>query len=110
MIVQNLHGKLLQKMIVLPLFTFPDLHGMGVQIEDAIRQGIFTEDYEPLKKIVARSSNATIEGSIAVKCSEVDTITTPFNGQKPTTSNRPQARSFHPLYISLSQALKMLRE
>ena len=36
MIVRNLHGMLLQKMIVLPLFAFLDLHGMGVQIEDAI--------------------------------------------------------------------------
>ena len=108
MIVRNLHGKLLQKMIVLPLFTFPELHEMGVQIEDAIRQGIFAEDNEPLKRNVARSSNATTDGSTAAKCSEVGTITTPLNGQKPTTSTQPQARKFHPLYMSLSQALKKL--
>ena len=101
---------LLQYMIVLPLFTLPDLHGMGVQIEDAIRQGIFAEDNEPLKRNVARSSNATTDGSEAVKCSEVDFITTSLNGQRTATSNRPQARKFHPLYMSLSQALKKLRE
>ena len=110
MIVRNLHGMLLQKIIVLPLFTFPDLHGMGVQIEDAIRQGIFAEDNERLKRNVARSSNATTDGSAAVKCSEVDFITTSLNGQRTATSNRPQARKFHPLYMSLSQALKKLQE
>ncbi|KAF5932554.1 hypothetical protein HYC85_028725 [Camellia sinensis] len=110
MIVRNLHGKFLQRMIVLPLFTFPDLHEMGVQIEDAIRQGIFAEDNVPLKKNVVCSSNATTDGSTVAKCSEVDTITTSLNGQKPTTSTRPQAQNFHPLYMSLSQALRMLRE
>ncbi|KAF5933076.1 hypothetical protein HYC85_029247 [Camellia sinensis] len=108
MIVRNLHGKLLQKMVVLPLFTFPALHEMGVQIEDAIRQGIFVEDNEPLTKNVARNSNGTTDGSTAVKCSEVDSITTSLNDQKPATSTRPQARKFHPLYMILSQALEML--
>ncbi|KAL7186396.1 hypothetical protein ACSBR2_028192 [Camellia fascicularis] len=107
MIVQNLH---VQKMIVLPLFAFPEFHEIRVQIEDAIRQGVFVEDNEPLKKIVVHNSNATTNGSTTTKCSEVNTITTPLNGQKPTISNRPQARNFHPLYMSLSQALKMLRE
>ena len=37
MVVRNLHGKLLQKMIVLPLFTFTELHEMRVQIEDAMK-------------------------------------------------------------------------
>ncbi|KAL7220063.1 hypothetical protein ACSBR2_013009 [Camellia fascicularis] len=31
MVVRNLHGKLLQKMIVLPLFTFTELHEIGMQ-------------------------------------------------------------------------------
>ncbi|KAF5933378.1 hypothetical protein HYC85_029549 [Camellia sinensis] len=61
MIGRNLHGKLLQKMVVLPLFTFPALHEMGVQIKDAIRQGIFAEDNEPSKRNVAHSSNATTD-------------------------------------------------
>ncbi|KAF5931511.1 hypothetical protein HYC85_027682 [Camellia sinensis] len=110
MIAQNLHGKLVQKMIVLPLVTFTELHEMGVQIEDDIRQGIIVKDNEPLKKNVVHSSNATTSGSRVVKCSEVNTVTTPINTQKPTTSTRPQARNFHPLYMSLSQALKMLLE
>ncbi|KAL7254006.1 hypothetical protein ACSBR1_008373 [Camellia fascicularis] len=37
-VVRNLHKRLLQKMIVLPLFNFKDLHEIGVQIEDAIRK------------------------------------------------------------------------
>lgn len=40
MIVRNLHGKMLQKMIVVPLFNFKDLYEVGVRIEDAIKQGI----------------------------------------------------------------------
>ncbi|CAL5443132.1 unnamed protein product [Camellia sinensis] len=40
MIVRNLHRKMLQKMIVLPLFNFKDLYEAGVQVEDAIKQGI----------------------------------------------------------------------
>lgn len=75
MIVRNLHVKLLQKMIVLPIFTFIELHEMGVQIEEAIRQGIIVEDNEPLKKNVICSSNATTSGSTTVKYSEVSTVT-----------------------------------
>ena len=97
-------------MIVLPLFTFPNLHEMGVQIEDVIKQGIFAEDNEPSKRNVARSSNATTDGSTAVKCSEVAAIATSLNGQEPATSTRPQARRFNHLYMSLSQALKKLQE
>lgn len=40
MVVRNLHGKMLQKMIVLPLFNFKDLYEVGVRIDDAIKQGI----------------------------------------------------------------------
>ena len=36
-IVRNLRERLLQKMVVLPLFNFKDLHEIEVQIEDAIR-------------------------------------------------------------------------
>ncbi|KAL7170381.1 hypothetical protein ACSBR2_035280 [Camellia fascicularis] len=43
MVVRNLHGRLLQKMIVLSLFNFKDLHEIRVQIEDAIKQGIIVE-------------------------------------------------------------------
>ena len=55
MIVRNLHGKMLQKMIVLPLFTFNDLNEIGVQIEDAIKQGIILEDKELVWKPFGRS-------------------------------------------------------
>ncbi|KAF5931575.1 hypothetical protein HYC85_027746 [Camellia sinensis] len=41
MIVRNLHPKLMQRMIVVPFPTFADLHDMGVQIEDAMKQGLF---------------------------------------------------------------------
>jgi len=37
MVVHNLQPKLIQKMIVLPLPTFADLHEIGVQIEDALK-------------------------------------------------------------------------
>ncbi|KAL7175885.1 hypothetical protein ACSBR2_029458 [Camellia fascicularis] len=40
MIVRNLQPRLIQKMIVLPLPTFADLHEIGVQIEDAMKQGL----------------------------------------------------------------------
>ena len=40
MIVRNLQPKLMQKMIVLPFSTFSDLHEMGVQIEDVMKQGL----------------------------------------------------------------------
>ncbi|KAF5932853.1 hypothetical protein HYC85_029024 [Camellia sinensis] len=42
MIVRNLQPKLMQKMIVIPFPTFSDLHEMGVQIEDAMKQGLLT--------------------------------------------------------------------
>lgn len=37
MVIRNLYGKILQKMIVLPLSTFKELHDMEVQTEDAIK-------------------------------------------------------------------------
>ena len=48
MVVKNLYGGLLQKIIALPLFNFKDLHEIGVQIEDAIKQGIIIEGNEPM--------------------------------------------------------------
>ena len=44
MVVCNLQPKLMQKMIVLPLPTFADLHEIGVQIEDAIKQGLIDHE------------------------------------------------------------------
>ena len=37
MVVRNLLGRLLQKMIVLLLFTFAELHEIGVLIEEAMK-------------------------------------------------------------------------
>ena len=37
-------------MIVLPLFTFIELLEMGVQIEDAMKQGLITDDKEQAKR------------------------------------------------------------
>ncbi|KAL7190600.1 hypothetical protein ACSBR2_022808 [Camellia fascicularis] len=46
MVVRNLQPKLMQKMIVLPFPTFSDLHEMGVQIEDAMKQGLIDQEKE----------------------------------------------------------------
>ncbi|KAL7224487.1 hypothetical protein ACSBR1_025860 [Camellia fascicularis] len=46
MVVRNLQPKLMQKMIVLPLPTFADLHEIGMQIEDAMEQGLIDQDKE----------------------------------------------------------------
>ncbi|KAF5932216.1 hypothetical protein HYC85_028387 [Camellia sinensis] len=46
MVVRNLQPKLMQKMIVLPFPTFSDSHEMGVQIEDALKQGLIDNDRE----------------------------------------------------------------
>ncbi|KAL7250810.1 hypothetical protein ACSBR1_012758 [Camellia fascicularis] len=46
-LVRNLHGKMLQKIIVLSLFTFKELHEMEVQIKDAMKQGIILDEQEP---------------------------------------------------------------
>jgi len=46
MVVRNLQPKLMQKMIVLPLPTFADLHEIGIQIEDAMKQGLIDHGRE----------------------------------------------------------------
>ena len=46
MVVRNLQPKLMQKMIALPLPTFADLHEIGVQIEDAMKQGLIDHERE----------------------------------------------------------------
>ncbi|GMQ11233.1 hypothetical protein CsSME_00053943 [Camellia sinensis var. sinensis] len=119
MIVRNLHGKMLQKMIVLPLFTFNDLHEIGVQIEDAIKQGIIVDDKEPVRKPFGRSSNATTNSSTVVRPSEVNSVTTttakmadPFANASPQTTNSPRntTRTLNPLYMSPAKAMKILIE
>ncbi|GMP28522.1 hypothetical protein CsSME_00004027 [Camellia sinensis var. sinensis] len=113
MIVRNLHGKMLQKMIVLPLFTFNDLKEIGVQIEDAIKQGII-DDKEPVRKPFGRSSNTTTSGSTAVKPSEINLVATttkiadPFAHAGLQNTTRAPSRTFTPLYMSLSKAMNIL--
>ena len=74
-VVWNLHGKLLQKMIVLLLFTFKELYEIGVQIKDAMKQGIITDDKESAKRPFVHSSNAA-GVSTAARLSEVSVVTT----------------------------------
>ncbi|XP_028074559.1 uncharacterized protein LOC114276921 [Camellia sinensis] len=75
MVVRNLPGKMMQKMIVLPLFTFKELHEIGIQIKDAIKYGIIVDDKEPAQKTFSHSSNPTTSSSTAVKPSEVNSVT-----------------------------------
>ncbi|KAL7223095.1 hypothetical protein ACSBR1_024720 [Camellia fascicularis] len=121
MIVRNLHEKMLQKMIALPLFIFNDLHEIGVQVEDAIKQGIIVDDKEPNWKPFGRSSNATTISSTAVRPSKVNSVTTttatakmadPFANASPQTTNstRTTTRTFNPLYMSPTKAMKILIE
>ncbi|KAL7183277.1 hypothetical protein ACSBR1_041875 [Camellia fascicularis] len=93
MVVRNLQSKLMQKMIVLPFPTFSDLHEMGVQIEDAMKQGLIDNDREQPRRAFSRSSNATTSGDAAARSSEVGMVTTttsktviPFTGASGSSS------------------------
>jgi len=105
MIVRNLQPKLMQKMIVLPFPTFSDLHEMGVQIEDVMKQGLIDQEKEQPRRAFTCSSNATTSGDAAARSSEVGMVatttpraTTPFVGastSNPRTSDYlPEARRF----------------
>ena len=63
-------------MIVLPLFTFTELHEMGVQIEDAMKQGLITDEKEQAKRPFMCSSNATTSGSTTARSLDVNIVTT----------------------------------
>ncbi|KAF5932790.1 hypothetical protein HYC85_028961 [Camellia sinensis] len=120
MIVRNLQPKLMQKMIMIPFPTFPDLHEMGVQIEDAMKQGLFDQEKEQPRRAFTHSSNATTSGDAAARSSEVGMVTatapkttTPFTSAFGSSSQvakyPPQARKvFTPLYMLLSKALGVL--
>lgn len=102
-------------MIVLLLFTFIELHEMGAQIEDAMKQGLIIADKEAAKRPFVRSSNAA-SGSITARPSNVSVVTTtktvdPFANVGPQTSSNPtrtQGRTFNQLYMTLSKAIKVL--
>ncbi|KAF5933072.1 hypothetical protein HYC85_029243 [Camellia sinensis] len=63
-------------MIVLPLPTFADLHEIGVQIEDAMMQGLINQDREQRKKAFTRSLNAGTSSAAAARTSDVGMVTT----------------------------------
>ncbi|KAF5934477.1 hypothetical protein HYC85_030648 [Camellia sinensis] len=120
MIVRNLHPKLMQKMIVIPFPTFSDLHEMGVQIEDAMKQGLLDQEKEQPGRAFSRNSNATTSGDAAVRSSDVGMVTTtvsktatPFTGASGSSSQGTKypprvKRVFTPLYMPLSKALEAL--
>ena len=86
-------------MIILPLFTFADLHEIGVHIEDAMRRGLINDEKEQPKRPFIRNSNATTSGSAATRPSDVGMVTTtpkianPFTGASNTTL---QTSSYQP--------------
>ena len=102
-------------MIVLPLFMFTKLHEIGVQIEDAMKQGLITDEKELAKRPFVHSSNAAC-GSTVARPSDVSVVTTtktadPFSDVGPQTSSNPtrtQGRTFNQLYMTLSKAMQLL--
>ena len=107
-------------MIVLPFPTFSDLHEMGVQIEDAMRQGLIDQEKEQPRRAFFHSSNATTSGDAAARSSKVGMVTattsktvTPFTGAPGSSSQKTKypprvKRVFTPLYMPLSKALEVL--
>jgi len=125
MIVRNLQPKLMKRMIVLPFPTFSDLHEMRVQIEDAMKQGLFDQDRKQPRRTFNRNNNAGPSGAANARASEVSMVatippllprpmaTTPFSGASGSntqTSKYPPRgqRTFTPLYMPLSKALGVL--
>ncbi|KAF5932561.1 hypothetical protein HYC85_028732 [Camellia sinensis] len=121
MVMRNLQPKLLQKMIVLPLPTFADLHEVGVQIEDAMKQGLIDQEREQPKWPFTRGLNAATSSNATARTSDVGMVTTttsktatPFTGSsgatsQPATKYPPRGqRTFTLLYMSLSVALRVL--
>ncbi|GMP35667.1 hypothetical protein CsSME_00008029 [Camellia sinensis var. sinensis] len=103
---------MLQKLIVAPLFTFKSLHKLGVQIENAFNRGIIPKTSEPIRRVISQSTNAG--GSTIPKSTEINTVATadPFAKSSLQTASpaRAQCRTFTPLYMSLTSALKVLME
>ncbi|KAF5933077.1 hypothetical protein HYC85_029248 [Camellia sinensis] len=112
MMVRNLEHDMLQKLIVAPLFIFKSLHELGVQIENALNIKIIPRTSEPTRRAIAGSTNA---GSSTIpKPTEINTvaIADPFANPSLQTAGpaRAQGRTFTPLYMSLTSALKVLME
>ena len=75
MVVHNLQPMLMQKMIVLPLPSFVDLHVIGVEIENAMKQGLIDHEREQPKRSFNHSTNACISSAAAGRTSEVGMVT-----------------------------------
>ncbi|KAF5932134.1 hypothetical protein HYC85_028305 [Camellia sinensis] len=98
---------------------------MGVQIEDAMKQGLIDQDREQPRKTFNRNNNTSSSGAATTRASEVSMVTTippplprpmaasPFFGASgsntQTTRFQPRGqRTFTPLYMPLSKALGVL--
>ena len=123
MVVRNLQPKLMQKMIVLTLPTFADKHEIGVQIGEAMKQGLIDNEREQPKRAFNRSTNAGTSSAAAARSSDVSMVTTtntpralaatPFTGASGSSSQTARyapkgQRTFTPLYMPLSKALGVL--
>ncbi|KAF5933879.1 hypothetical protein HYC85_030050 [Camellia sinensis] len=112
MMVRNLEHDMLQKLIVAPLFTFKSLHELGVQVENAFNSGIIPRTSEPTRRAIAGSTNAG--SSVIPKPTEINAVATANPFAKPSLQTagpaRAQGRTFTPLYMSLTSALKALME
>ena len=110
--VRNLEHDMLQKLIVAPLFTFKSLHELRVQIENAFNTGIIPRTSEPIRRVFARSTNA---GSSTIpEPTGINTVTIADPFAKPSLQTvgpaLAQGRTFTPLNMSLTSALKLLME
>ncbi|KAF5933063.1 hypothetical protein HYC85_029234 [Camellia sinensis] len=109
-------------MIVLPLPTFVDLHEIGVQIEDAMKQDLIDYEKEQPRRALNRSTNTGTRSAGVARSSDVGMVTTtppktlaatPFTGMSGSSSQitryEPRGqRTFTPLYMPLSKALGVL--
>ncbi|KAF5933248.1 hypothetical protein HYC85_029419 [Camellia sinensis] len=112
MMVRNLEHDMLQKLIVAPLFIFKSLHELGVQVENAFNSGIIPRISEPTRRAIARSTNAG--SSVIPKPTEINAVATANPFAKPSLQTAgpalAQGRTFAPLFMSLTSALKALME
>ncbi|KAF5931633.1 hypothetical protein HYC85_027804 [Camellia sinensis] len=112
MMVRNLEHDMLQKLIVAPLFTFKSLHELGVQVENAFNSGIIPRTSEPTRRAIAGSTN--VGSSVIPKPTEINAVAIANPFAKPSLQTagpaRAQGRTFTPLYMSLTSALKALME
>ncbi|KAF5933227.1 hypothetical protein HYC85_029398 [Camellia sinensis] len=100
-----------------------DLHEMGVQIEDALKQGLIDNDKEQPRRTFNRNTNVGPSDTTTTRASEVSMVTTippprtmaatPFSGASGSNTQTAKyppknQRTFAPLYMPLSKALGVL--